>query len=174
MRASAQADLDGLPIPDVTLEAPSVSLSADLSLPKGDDDDSKKKKKDKDDTSGKSKSSFFGGLFKFKLPDFSGFKFEGKPSSVEVDKLMKDLPEPDDYAEEEQDWTLLFGRLRQGKDQEEVEHDLLGLLKLLYKRLKASRSNSRTFTRSRIQPRRDRPFWTSRWSLANWRVKLDS
>ncbi|TRY78560.1 hypothetical protein TCAL_15377 [Tigriopus californicus] len=104
MRASAQADLDGLPIPDVTLEAPS-----------GDDDDSKKKKKDKDDTSGKSKSSFFGGLFKFKLPDFSGFKFEGKPSSVEVDKLMKDLPEPDDYAEEEQDWTLLFGRLRQGK-----------------------------------------------------------
>eukprot|EP00095_Tigriopus_kingsejongensis_P001444 maker-scaffold207_size258870-snap-gene-0.13 protein:Tk01444 transcript:maker-scaffold207_size258870-snap-gene-0.13-mRNA-1 annotation:"nesprin" len=49
---------------------------------------------------------------------------------------MKDLPEPDDYAEEEQDWGLLFGRLRQGKDQEEVEHHLLGLLKVLHKRLK--------------------------------------
>ena len=93
-----------------SFEMPSASLGASF--------DSDKKKKDKKDKDSKSKSSMFDFGWKFKMPDFSGLKFDwDKPSREQVEDLVKELPEPTD-KEKKQDLKLSFGNARDGKDQD--------------------------------------------------------
>ena len=115
-------------LPSVEVQAPSGSLGF------GFGSDKKKDKKDKDK---KDKSSLFDFNWKFKMPDFSGLlNFDGdKPSREQVEALLKELPEPKS-GETDQDLRLSFGKVRDGKDQDDIHRRLLIILRMLLGRLK--------------------------------------